>query len=221
MRYTLFMAERIQVGQAAGWCLVEVDDPGIVVKVRFTVSDTGRLAIAEMVLARSPGITADSLRSIPVGRIEAWANGPGRGGILSAIATSAEPVPDSTTDWSDYGPARAAEALTLDKAAALGVSEQFAAGQLAIGPGMDGKPVVLRSRVRNLVLRVPQGQPKPDTFYREVARIYSEVAVDSPRPAAVIAEANDIPTARVHGWVKEARSRGLLTAGERQARRKP
>ena len=63
----------------------------------------------------------------------------------------------------------------MDEAAALGVSEQLAAGEVGIGYGLDGKPVVLRSRVRSLRLKVPEGQPKPDSFYRKVARLYSEL----------------------------------------------
>jgi hypothetical protein len=64
----------------------------------------------------------------------------------------------------------------------MGVAKEFAAGEVAIGVS-DGKPVVLRSRVRNLRLRVPDGQPKPDSFYREVARLYSGVAFNTSRPA--------------------------------------
>jgi hypothetical protein len=123
-------------------------------------------------------------------------------------------------DWSEYPQAGAIEALRMDVEAALGVSEQLAAGEVGIGYRMDGKPVVLRSRVRNLRLSVPEGQPKPDSFYRKVAHLYSEVQVNTARPAAVIAEANGIPVSTVHGWVKEARRRGLLAAGERQARRR-
>ena len=107
----------------------------------------------------------------------------------------------------------------LKAIADLGVKEQFAAGQVAIGVS-NGKLVVLHSRVRNLKLRIPEGQPKPDSFYREVARIFAGLAVNTPRPAAVIAEANSVPISRIHGWIKEARRRGLLAPGERQARRR-
>jgi hypothetical protein len=85
--------------------------------------------------------------------------------------------------------------------------------------GTDATPMLLASRVRNLTLRVPEGQPKPDSFYREVARLFGEASVNSPRPAAVIAEANEVKVSTVHGWVKEASRRGLLAPGERQVRR--
>jgi hypothetical protein len=227
------VAERIQV-RPAGWCQVELDDPALEIRVRFTVTATGRVAIAEMVLARFPGVTADALRAIPVGRVEAWANGPGRGQVVAGIeirsafddAKLAEidgqerASADQRARWGTSPEALAHEEARAAEVAALGATEQLAAGYVAIGVGYDGKPVLLRSRVRNLQLRVPDGQPKPDTFYREVARLYGEVAVNSARPAAVIAEANSVPVSTVHGWTKEARRRGLLAPGERQTRGK-
>jgi hypothetical protein len=226
------MAERI-TPREAGWCRVDVDDPALTVMVRLSVAATGRIAIAEMTLARSPGVTADALRAIPVGRIDAWANGPGRDDVMQAVEVRAALTEPERTEidnrsrseaerrahWGTSPEALAAERALMDDVERLGVAEQFAAGLVAIGPDDEGKPMVLRSRVRNLRLQVPEGQPKPDSFYREVARLYGEVAVNTPRPAAVLAEANGVPVARVHGWLKEARRRGLLAPGERQARR--
>ena len=232
VRYGGAMAGRILVREA-GWCRVELDDPALVVTVRFTTATTGRVAIAEMVLARFPGVTADALRAIPVGRVEAWANGPGRESV-TAVIESREALTERVRDEIDarersdansrahFGtsPETLAQGEAIVATAAdKGIAEQFAAGYAGIGWGDDGKPVALHSRVRNLRLRVPEGQPKPDSFYGEVARIYGEVTVNTARPAAVIAEANSVPVSTVHGWIKEARRRGLLAPGERQARR--
>ena len=126
---------------------------------------------------------------------------------------------DLRSRWGTSPEALAANDAMAATAAELGVAEQFDAGYVAIGVGADGKAVPLRSRVRSLRLKVPDGQPEPDTFYREVARIYSEAMANTPRPAAAIAEANAVKVSTVHGWVKEARRRGLLAPGERQIRR--
>lgn len=68
------------------------------------------------------------------------------------------------------------------------------------------------------VLAVPPGRPKPDAFYRQVAEVFAHLTTTTARPANVIAEANAVPVTQVHGWVKEARRRGLLAAGERSRR---
>jgi hypothetical protein len=216
-----------------GWCRVALNEPGVEVVVRFAETGTGRIAMAEMILARWPGVTADSLRAVKVGRIESWANGPGRESLLAAIAhrstLSAEQlaiidsreraVADTNARWGTSPEAIAAQEAMLASDEKAGVAEEYAAGLVSRGEGGYVSETPLRSRIRNLTLRVPEGQPKPDSFYREVARLFSEVAVNSPRPAQVLAEANQVPVARVHGWVKEARRRGLLAPGERQSRR--
>jgi transposase-like protein len=73
-----------------------------------------------------------------------------------------------------------------------------------------------RTRRRpNLKVRVPEGRNRPDSFYEQVAERFSYLTTVSQRPATELAEANDVPVTTVHGWVKEARRRGLLPTGER------
>ena len=62
---------------------------------------------------------------------------------------------------------------------------------------------------------VPAGRGRPDEFYEAVARGFGYLASVSKRPAQDMAEANGVPVTTVHGWVKEARRRGFLPAGER------
>ncbi len=50
--------------------------------------------------------------------------------------------------------------------------------------------------------------PYGDDFYRRVAASYSALARQVTRPAAELAEANDLPVTTVHTWVKEARRCG-------------
>jgi len=217
------MAEHILVREG-GWCRLILDDLGMEVMVRFALTPSGRLSIAEMAIGRVPGVTADALRAIPVGKVEAWANGPGRDLVMDEVTRRrglgiSEKVELDQRERADadmrahWGLSE--EGLPLDEGSTVEDEDVTVEDQ----PAEEAERQPLRSRVRNLRLRVPEGQPKPDSFYREVARLYSEVAVDAARPAAVLAEANGVPATRVHGWVKEARRRGLLTARPRQVRR--
>jgi hypothetical protein len=65
-------------------------------------------------------------------------------------------------------------------------------------------------------VEVPEGRGRPDEFYKAVAAAFAYLATVSQRPAAEMAEANDVPVSTIHGWVKEARRRGFLPAGERK-----
>ena len=77
-----------------------------------------------------------------------------------------------------------------------------------------------RRRAPRLRMRVPEGRGKPDAFYQQVAERFAYLLTVSKSPANELAVANDVPVERVHGWVKEARRRGLLARGERTARSK-
>jgi hypothetical protein len=76
----------------------------------------------------------------------------------------------------------------------------------------------VRRRAPNLRLRIPEGRGRPDSFYQQVADRFAYLATVSARPATDLAEANEVEVTTVHGWVKEARRRGLLPAGERTRR---
>jgi hypothetical protein len=67
-------------------------------------------------------------------------------------------------------------------------------------------------------LQPPKNKPVPDTFYKQVAAIYAELAALSSRPTADLADAVGIPATRAAGWVKEARRRGFLPPGQRGRR---
>lgn len=63
---------------------------------------------------------------------------------------------------------------------------------------------------QDLAVTDPGGYRKPDSFYRHVADRYLQRAAVSARPALDIAEANGVPAATVHRWIREAKARGLL-----------
>lgn len=73
-------------------------------------------------------------------------------------------------------------------------------------------------RAPSLKLRARAGSAKkPDDFYRRVADAFAWLATTTDRPAALLAEANDVPTTTIHGWIKTARQRGLLVAPQGEA----
>jgi hypothetical protein len=63
-------------------------------------------------------------------------------------------------------------------------------------------------------LQDPGGHPKPDEFYRFIGEVYGKAAAVSTRPAAELAVVWEVPVTTVHRWVRVARSRGYLPAGE-------
>lgn len=64
-------------------------------------------------------------------------------------------------------------------------------------------------------LKVPTERPYPDEFYKSVARSYLACLRIGGRPAPQLAEAWGVPRSTVHGWVKEARRRGMLPPGRK------
>jgi hypothetical protein len=62
----------------------------------------------------------------------------------------------------------------------------------------------------SLSIADPGGYRKPDEFYRQVAHLFLYQAAVSARPAHDIAEANGIPVATVHRWIREAKARKVL-----------
>jgi hypothetical protein len=63
---------------------------------------------------------------------------------------------------------------------------------------------------RSLTIDDPGGYRKPDEFYRHVADLYLHLAAVSGRPAHELAQANNVPVATVHRWIREAKTRQIL-----------
>jgi hypothetical protein len=61
----------------------------------------------------------------------------------------------------------------------------------------------------------PAEGAKGDEFYQRIGEIYAKAALVSPRPAADLAEAWDVPLSSVHRWVRVARRRGHLPPAEK------
>ena len=71
-------------------------------------------------------------------------------------------------------------------------------------------PVMPAVDRRPLTIQDPGGYRKPDAFYHHVADLYLHLAAATARPAHRLAEANRVPVATVHRWVREAKARGVL-----------
>jgi hypothetical protein len=63
---------------------------------------------------------------------------------------------------------------------------------------------------RSLTVEDPGGYRKPDEFYRQVADLYLHLAAVTGRPAHELAQANNLPVATMHRWIREAKARQIL-----------
>lgn len=163
------------------------------VLVRVVPATGGRLVLAGLTIEGEP--TAELLRAIPVGRIEATANaqlclvddalvpappGPQVPSRPRWGGTTPPPPPSTPDGWETTDPARATRRPSRRAADRGGES-------------------VLRGR--------------PDLFYRDVATAYLDLAQASSRPAVDLACAHGVPQTTAHRWIKEARRRGFLPPG--------
>jgi hypothetical protein len=162
------------------WRQVEPSLGGRVL-VRVGVEAGGRLVLTGLRIDGVP--SAELLRAIPVGRIEAAANAQlaaveaGHGTDAAVVNTRPKPVVAPVAEdvgWEMIEPA------------------------LAVTRAINGA-----ARLRG----------RPDVFYREVADVYLTYAQASPRPACDLADEHGVPVSTAHRWVKEARRRGFLPPG--------
>jgi transposase-like protein len=146
-----------------------------------------RLKVVEVRAGGPDGLSARTLRELPVARIEAAANNPREAWRVNQAIKDGPP---------------------------FDMSEPYAG--LSSAFFRDPSRVARRQRtLRQLKLRIPKTARKSDAFYSRVANAYSsEVSMGNRQPAADIATANDVPVTTVHRWIKEARRRGLLAKGE-------
>jgi len=161
------------------------------IRVRFALSEGGRLEPVEMYLEGHPTLTGEMLRTIPLASMEAAANGHWRQMLLDSIGEAGAVVDKATDKW-----------LTI-----IGGGHR----EHMLSIGADRAKQIRRQTLR---LRIPQGHKRPDGFYARVAEMYLALTESgSRRPAPEIAEANDVPVSTVHRWIAEARRRELLPDG--------
>jgi hypothetical protein len=189
-----------------GWIGFRDEEEGPWAYVQVALAPSDRLTITRVVLHKPDGVTTENLRSLPLGRIEAAANGQLREDILQVIDDE--------------------EAVGVDPQANFLGRPEIARNvkDLFIHFGMDETTVtslMFKSATKKewmslAKVTIPKGRTYPPSFYKSVAGVYNGLIFwGSKRPAGDIAEANRVPVSTVHRWVKEARRLGYLAPGQR------
>lgn len=209
-------AERLRIGNG-GWVLYSSTVlPAL--WVRFAEA-AGRLRLVELFIADDAGLDTHTLRQLPLGRIEAWVNGPDAAD--SVRAHLAVPGPDlrraaayfdttfgaRETHW--VADMLAAQVKGSDVPQVPMPSRRARAPK----PGWRPPPGLRGLAEATLRLDVPKSRSYGDDFYRQVATAYSALTRLGRAPGPTLAEANHVPVTTVHRWVKEARRRGFLPPG--------
>jgi hypothetical protein len=156
------------------------------VHVRVESSPGGRLVLTGLRIDGPP--SAELLRALPVGRIEAAANAQ-----LAAVDDVIVPAPT---------PARRRRRPTGPPNGASGGWETT-----------DVERALRRTLGSAGPAGVPPPRGRPDLFYRQIAEVYLDFAQVSHRPAADLADTHRVPVTTAHRWIKEARRRGFLPPG--------
>jgi hypothetical protein len=226
-----------------GWVHVAIDDdPPFDVRVR--PNERGRLEVVELRLAPGGPIDSTMLRQLQLTRVEAQVNAVDlREYIIARLDLPATMVFDRTDQVVEGGPlvAHAGAARGSGKAfdASVAIGTKHASGgadaQQHVGGAATGrridveitdsisardelKVVINPTRRLSAQLRVPTTNPKPPSFYKQVAAVYTRLAAQSHRPVVELAEANAVPWSTAQRWVKEARRRGFLPPGQKGRR---
>jgi len=200
---------RLSAGNG-GWCLAS-DAGAPAVFVRFVDVD-GRLRVGQ--LYWSPDgqpISADRLRALRLGQIEAMANAAEM--ARSIRARMDLPGPDLARLASHY-------ATTFGRRPDHWVAESMRAQINGSGVELPkyGEVPTTGTSVEPLPpLRVPHVPgKKPDDFYVRVAATYTDLTgKGSRRPAVDLAEKAGVQISTAHRWIKEARRRGFLAPGRK------
>jgi len=170
------------------------------VRVRVSAAGGGRLVLSGLEIDGPP--TAELLRAIPVGRLEATAN---------AQLAADLPDGDSADGAGGAGGAGAGGGGAGGRAPAHrrpAVRAAPADGTALGWETTDPAGAVSRAEPHPAATR-----GRPDGFYREIAMAYLDYAQASHRPAVEIAQHHRVPLTTAHRWVKEARRRGFLPPG--------
>jgi len=162
------------------------------VLVRVGGAPGGRILLLGLRIDGAP--TAELLRGIPVGRIEAAANAQ-----LTFVDDVLVRLPDR----------RAVATRPRWPSGASPLAPEPLAGWETTDPATAARRPARRPRTAAGTVR----RGRPDRFYHDVATAYLKPAQVSPRPVAELAQANGIPQTTAHRWIREARRRGYLPPG--------
>jgi hypothetical protein len=204
--------ERIGFGNA-GWVRYVQDEPPVQAYVRFADQD-GRLVAVDILLSSDAGLDTNSLRHFSIARLEALVNDPEAPWVRERINIPGPLVREAAafyaTSYGSREPDHWAKQMIVGQYPDTNYPKARLPGPRKTPAGSQSVEHVFEEPEYGLVVEIPKGRSYGDDFYRDVAKKYSAAARAYRRPAVQIAEANGVPTATVHRWVKEARRRGFL-----------
>lgn len=158
---------------------------GLGVAAKLVEQEDGRWIVTEMYLHKDR-INASDLRTVQPARFEALANA--HNGALERLRAEHQRV-----------------------------HRQPEPSLAELRVGFEGPTAALAERgvkpARQRIER-PDGTD-PDGFSQLVAQAYREYLTTTKAPATAIAEEADVPVGTVYRWIREARRRGHLPAGEK------
>lgn len=198
-----------------GWVRWQASEPEVTAYVK--VQDrAARLVITELYVVADDGIGTDTVRALPLGRIDSAVNGVYATRIRERLR---EPGPDlrrlASYVGTEFGTKVSEDADWVARsflAQVKGSGERQArmsrfAELKADEPAYPEVTYALRT------LSAPEGRNHGDDFYRRVAALYRDLSALTRAPAVAIAEGADVPVTTARRWIKEARARGFLPAG--------
>jgi hypothetical protein len=239
------MTRRTQLSAAnGGWVRVTIDDdPPFLVRVR--PNERGRLEVVELRLAPGGPIDSTTLRQVQLAHVEAQVNAANLREYIVDRLEAPGPVVFERTDavvqpetahargeafdatvrvtehasGGAHGQQRVSGTTTghkvVEAEAEIGAKAELA-GEATVGAGAEGTMTVeVGARRPRARLRVPTSNPKPPTFYRQVAEAYRGLRAQGNRPAVELAEANGVPVTTAHRWIRRARELGYLGPGQK------
>jgi len=197
--------DAVQVLGSPGWVELRIASdhaPRLLAKIE---ERDGRGVVTRLVLI-GDRLDAQTLRALPLNRVESVANHPLYGVGLGVT----KPIdPEVLADLSRRGELFPAEVESIDQALTA-----FLRKVPEPDPDWewqdDGDQVVVRGggQAREPLTR-PDGTD-PDGFSRQVAAAYADAALRTSAPAKRLADEAGVPVTTVHRWVREARQRGHL-----------
>lgn len=204
-------AVRVSIGNG-GWLCYRASDLDEPIFVRVRKAEDGRFEMCDLYIPFESPADARRLRDIAerAATVETFANDPEWRDSLEARLDL--PAPDLRTAAAHY-------ATTFGKPADHWVWRMFASqiegSDEPQAPRPRWKPRPSKPEPQDFTFALPEERPYPDEFYKRIGALYAKAAVRSDRPAADLAEANDVPVKTVHRWVAKARELGFLAPGRK------
>jgi hypothetical protein len=203
-------------GGKGGWLRFDPDNRDD--EIYFRVADLhGRLRIVELYISGSDSpIGTNTLRDVPIGMLEASVNAPDFApAVRSLLDLPAVPLRVAASYYAHtwgttMNPDTHEQEIYRPHWAADMYWSQFDDTGVPAAPLQRERRRTTQPTAPEPKLEMPTTRPWPDSFYQQLASVYSGLAGQVRNPAKVIAEANDVNVTQVHRWTRVARTKGFL-----------